>query len=191
LTTAAQRDERVLCGPVPRAAQRVGGIFMPSDRHLIDPVRGMSRRQLLGAAGLATFGLGSAAMDAGAARGWCRTDPLILINGELADIFITAPLSMLFLATGPTEYVVTLPKGVRGVLILAGPGFLKGETLRFEHSDKLEKTRKGIEIKVAARVPAKKDLEIGLEFAPRILGILNPDRAEGYTNSWVSLKTVF
>jgi hypothetical protein len=136
-------------------------------------------------------GIAGTTRSAEAARGWCRTDPLILIDGELADIFCTAPLSMLLNATGPTEYVVTLPRGVEGKLLLAGPGFLKGETLEFKHSAKLEKTKSGIEIRVAVRVPAKEDLPIGVEFAPRILGILNPDRAEGFANSWVSLRTEF
>lgn len=154
-------------------------------------LRGLSRRQLFGAAGVAGGAVGATALGVDAARGWCRTDPLILIDGELADIFVTAPLEMLLQATGPTEYVVTLPKGVNGTLLLAGPGFLKGEKLRFEHSRKLKKTRSGIQIKVAVHVPAQEDLEIGLEFAPRILGILNPERAEGFANSWVSLKTTF
>jgi hypothetical protein len=149
------------------------------------------RRHVVLAAAALAAGIGGATHSAEAARGWCRTDPLILIDGELADIFCTAPLSMLLKATGPTEYVVTLPRGVDGKLLLAGPGFLKGETLDFRHSEKLERTKSGIEIKVAVRVPAKEDLPIGLEFAPRILGILNPDRADGFANSWVSLRTEF
>lgn len=156
----------------------------------LTPPRFGRRHILLSAAALAA-GIAGPPRPAEAARGWCRTDPLILIDGELADIFCTAPLSMLLQATGPTEYVVTLPRGVDGKLLLAGPGFLKGETLEFRHSRKLKKTKSGIEIKVAVRVPAKEDLPIGLEFAPRILGILNPDRAEGFANSWVSLRTTF
>jgi hypothetical protein len=151
----------------------------------------VGRRHILLATAALAAGIASATHSAEAARGWCRTDPLILINGELADIFCTAPLSMLLQATGPTEFVVTLPRGVDGKLLLAGPGFLKGETVEFRHSRRLEKTKSGIEIKVAVRVPAKEDLPIGLEFAPRLLGILNPDRAEGFANSWVSLRTKF
>ncbi len=128
-----------------------------------------SRRQVLMTSAALAGGIAGTTRSAEAARGWCRTDPLILIDGELADIFCTAPLSMLLNATGPTEYVVTLPRGVEGKLLLAGPGFLKGETLEFKHSAKLEKTKSGIEIKVAVKVPAKEDLPIGVEFAPGFL----------------------
>lgn len=153
--------------------------------------RSNRRGAVVSAVAVAAAGMAGPLHSADAARGWCRTDPLILINGELADIFCTAPLSMLLQATGPTEFVVTVPRGVKTILLLAGPGFLKGESVTFKHSRKLKKTKSGIEIKVAVRVPAKEDLPIGLEFAPRILGILNPDRAEGFANSWVSLKTIF
>lgn len=154
-------------------------------------LRTRRRGLVLSAVAVAAAGIASPLHSASAARGWCRTDPLILINGELADIFCTAPLSMLLQATGPTEFVVTVPRGVQASLVLAGPGFLKGERIEFEHSRKLEKTKLGIEVKIEVRVPAREDLPIGVEFAPRILGILNPDRAEGFANSWVTLNTIF
>lgn len=166
------------------------GIPRVNNRRQALATQRIGRRTLITSAGLLSAGL-VMPRSAEAARGWCRTDPLILIDGELADIFCTAPLSMLVKATGPTEFVVTLPKGVSGTLILAGPGFLQGERLRFEYSHDLAKTSRKIEINVAVHVPAEEDLPIGLEFAPRLLGILKPDRADGKANSWVSLKSDF
>lgn len=154
------------------------------------PARADRRTLLRAAAGAAALAL-APTRAGGAARGWCKSDPLIAIDGGLADIFIAAPLKILLAVTGPTEFVVTLPEGVDGVLLLGGVGFGRGETLRFETSRKLARTPDGIEVKVAARVPARNDLPIAVEFAPRILGILAPDTAEGETNRWVRLATTF
>ena len=151
-----------------------------------------NRRVMIGSAlGLAAAGLGGSVSPVGAIRGWCRSDPLIAINGDLADIFCTAPLTAPLYVTGPTEIVVTVPRGVRAKLILAGPGFGQGEEVRFDESRKLKETESGIEVNVAVWVPARNEMEIGVEFAPRIIGILNPDRAQGTVNEWIRLGTTF
>jgi hypothetical protein len=62
-----------------------------------------------------------------AGRAWCRTDPLVRIGGDLADIFVAAPPKALLVVTGPNEVVVTVPKGVPARLILADLGFGRGE----------------------------------------------------------------
>lgn len=146
---------------------------------------------MLGAMAAATAALAHTATPAAAGRGWCRSDPLILIDGELADIFCTAPLSMLLQATGPTKIVVTVPKGVKTHLVLGGIGFGRGEKTTFKKSKRLKKKGGKIDVEIKAMMPAKNDLPVGLEFAPRLLGILNPDTAEGVANSWVTLKTKF
>lgn len=138
--------------------------------------------------------MGAAALLAGnrstrAARGWCRSDPLIIIDGYLADIFCTAPLAALLKVSGPTEIVVSVPVGVPTTLLLAGPGFGRGEKVRFEQLVKLQQTASSIPVTIAVRVPAKEDFPIGVEFAPHILGILNPARASGVANQWLILET--
>lgn len=147
--------------------------------------RGLVRLGALLAAG--GFGLRVHGADAG--RGWCRSDPLLLIDGILVDIFCTAPLSVLWQATGPTQIDVTVPDGVKATLVLAGIGFGRGERLRFANSKDLERTEDSIEVRVEVLVPARENLPIGVEFAPRILGILNPARAEGFANSIITLTT--
>lgn len=165
---------------------------MVANREASISSRTLGRRSLLlSATSLAAAGLAGSVIPSQAGRGWCRTDPLILIDGELADIFCTAPLEMLLLATGPTEIVVTVPKGVKLHLVLGGIGFGRGEKVRFKTSKKLKKKNGKIDVEVKAFMPAKKDMPVGLEFAPRLLGILNPDTAEGVSNSWVTLKTKF
>ncbi len=144
------------------------------------------------AGGLAVAASGLAIPSASAGfRGWCRTDPLISLDGELANIFVSAPLQMLARNNGPVEYVVTVPEDVRAHLILIGVGFGRGERCRFETSRKLRKTDEGIELKIAVTVPAKTDLPLALEFAPRVLGLLWPESAEGRSNEKVVMRTRF
>lgn len=125
-----------------------------------------------------------------AGRSWCRTDPVIQVDGDLADIFVSGPPEAPLLVTGPTEIVVTVPIGVDTRLIVADLGFGKGQVVSFQKSSELHRTPTGIEIEVAIFVPAvDSDMPVRVEFAPRILGVLSPDSAEGTANSWVILKT--
>lgn len=124
-----------------------------------------------------------------AGRGWCRSDPLITIQGVPADIFCTASFKALVRVTGPTQIVVSVPVGVSTALLLAGPGFGRGEHLRFEESDRLQQSGSTVELEVAVHVPASEDLAIGVEFAPRVVGLLAPARAEGFANQWITLFT--
>lgn len=124
-----------------------------------------------------------------AGRGWCRSDPLITIEGVPADIFCTASFAAPVRVNGPTQIVVSVPVGVSTALVLAGPGFGRGEQLRFEETDRLKQSGSTVELEVAVLVPANEDLAIGVEFAPRIVGVLAPARAEGFANQWVTLFT--
>jgi hypothetical protein len=120
-------------------------------------------------------------------RGWCRSDPLILIEGVVIDIFCTAPLTAPLYVTGPTEIVVSVPMGVQAALELAGPGFGRGEVVRFEERSRLRQSDEGLEIEVEVYVPASSELPIGVELARNLVGILDPTVGEGVTNQWISL----
>jgi hypothetical protein len=149
-----------------------------------------SRRDVLRCAvALAAAGVIGDRQDSLAGRGWCRSDPLITIEGVPADIFCTGRLTTPLLITGSTQIVVRVPVGVSTALVLAGPGFGRGEKLRFEETDQLQQSDSAVDLEVAVYVPAKNDLAIGVEFAPRIVGILNPARAEGFANQWITLTT--
>jgi hypothetical protein len=48
-----------------------------------------------------------------------------------------------------------------------------------------------IELRIKVRVPARSDaMPIRVEFAPRVVGILQPAAAEGNANEWISLRTL-
>jgi hypothetical protein len=122
-----------------------------------------------------------------ASRGWCRSDPFILIEGVVVDIFCTAPVTAPSYVTGPTEIVVSVPVGVSAALVVAGVGFGRGELVRFEELQRLKQSAEGLQVEVGVYVPASSEFPIGVEFARNLVGILDPVRAEGITNEWINL----
>ena len=54
----------------------------------------------------------------------------------------------------------------------------------------LQKTDKGVEVRVQVYVPARDStMPIKVEFSPRLLGLLWTDSAEGTANEWITLDT--
>ena len=130
-----------------------------------------------------------------AQRAWCKTDPIVVIDGATADVFVSAPLGSMVQAlltvTGPNQIVVTVPQGVNAWLLLTDVGFGRGNVLTFAQSSDLHETAGGIEVRVQVFVPATGSFPVRVEFAPRLLGLLWPASAEGTTNSWITLTTTF
>jgi hypothetical protein len=125
-----------------------------------------------------------------ASVGWCRSDPIVKIKGDLADIFVAAPLDAPLKVTGPTKIVLTIPQEVSAAAIVAGKGFGRGENLAIANSSDLQVTQTGIEVLIDVFVPATDvAMPVRVEFAPRVVGILDPAYAEGVANAWVSLST--
>lgn len=152
--------------------------------------RGWNRRSLLGV-GVALLATRWALPEepAAAGRGWCRSDPVLLIDGVLADLFSAVPLDSVLQVTGPTQIVITTPKDVTISLAIPGLGFGRGEKVSFERSRKLKTTADGIELKIALFVPASDDFPVEVDFAPRVLGILKPESTQGQTNRWIKMST--
>src|SRR5215207_4181515 len=89
-----------------------------------------------------------------AGRTWCRTDPVVMIGGELADMFVAGPLTAPLQVTGPTRVNIIVPTGVDAWLVLADLGFGRGEVVTFQESADLQVTEQGIEVRVQVYVPA-------------------------------------
>jgi hypothetical protein len=117
-------------------------------------------------------------------------DPLVMIDGNLADVFVAVPLLDLLKVNGPTEIIITTPPDVDAYLILTLVGFGYGEIVTFETSPSLQVTEEGIDLWIQVYVPARQDIPVLVDFAPRVVGILWPASAEGTANSWVSVYTV-
>lgn len=130
------------------------------------------------------------AAPARAGVGWCKSDPVVLIEGQAADILVSAPADAPLRVTGPTRIVVSLPRGVDASVVVSGLGFGYGEEVSFVEARHLKVTREGIQLRIGVYVPATDDMPVLLEFAPWLDGLLAPDAAPGTANSWVVLTTV-
>ena len=152
------------------------------------------RARLIFALSLTILAHALAVESIGAASvGWCRSDPVVVIDGALADVFVSIPLNTLQRVSGATEIVITTPPGVRSVLLASGVGFGYGEVVRFAESRSLRRTPQGIELEVAVYVPTSKHddkVPVLVEFAPRVVGILAPTSAQGTANQWISLRAL-
>ena len=131
------------------------------------------------------------ASTANAGVGWCRSDPVIMVNGVVSDIFVSAPVDALLVVTGPTQIVVTTPPEVYAALIVSTLGFGRGEIVQFEQSKSLKVRDEGIELRIQVFVPAIDDqLPVLVEFSPRLTDILSPVTSEGTANDWISFRVV-
>ena len=132
-----------------------------------------------------------AAPSATAGVAWCRTDPVVVIDDQVADIFVSVRFDELTRVNGRTEIVITTPVDVDITLATPSAGFGHGENVTFKKSSALEKTDKGIDLRIEVHVPAQDDIRVRVQFAPRVVGILNPRNARGEANEWIKLgKTV-
>jgi hypothetical protein len=122
--------------------------------------------------------------------GWCKSDPVVQIDGQLADIFVSAPPEAPLVVTGPTQIVVTHPVDVDAALILSDLGFGKGEEVTFVASRSLRVRDHTIPLRIAVYVPAADNgLPVKVEFASGLSGLLSPSSANGTANAWVILAT--
>jgi hypothetical protein len=152
-------------------------------------------RSLIGALVALTFLSGLVAPHADAARGWCKADPVIMVDGQLADVFVGSSLDMLLKATGPIKMEIIIPSGSTGGVVLTDAGFLRGYSITFKHSSTLTKTKSHTQVKIRVYAPATTStLPLTVTFAPRSLGssltgILLGTSVTGKSNQWVSLTT--
>jgi hypothetical protein len=153
--------------------------------------RRISRRTLAGVtAGAVLAGAGVRAASAG--RSWCRVDPVILIDGQFADIFVASDLAMLVKATGPVKIEISIPVGSDGWVVLTDLGFGKGYDISFVETAALARSDGQTPCQVDVYAPAKdSSLPVTVTFAPRSLGngladILIGMSASGYANHWVT-----
>jgi hypothetical protein len=157
-------------------------------------VTGIARVLLAAIFSLVCLG-GLAAPRADAARGWCQADPVIMIDGQLADVFVGSSPEMLLKATGPIRMEITIPTGSKGSVVLTDLGFLRGYDIVFKHSSALTKTRTHTQVKIRVYAPATtSSLPVTVTFAPRSLNssltqVLLGTSTTGTSNQWVSLTT--
>ncbi len=69
------------------------------------------------------FALVSWVAPASADLRWCRTDPIITLNGAVVDLSVAIPLEFVPLVNGPVEYEVQTPVFTRRQLIVNDLGY--------------------------------------------------------------------
>ncbi|HEY7031338.1 MAG TPA: hypothetical protein VH482_08435 [Thermomicrobiales bacterium] len=142
-------------------------------------------------AGFVLAGTGIRAASAG--RSWCRVDPVVMIDGQLADVFVASDLKMLLTSTGPIKMTISIPEGSQGWVVLTDLGFAKGYDIDFVETSSLQRHGRRTPVTVDVYAPAKDgSLPVTVTFAPRTLGsslgdILFGMSADGHANEWVTL----
>ena len=138
-----------------------------------------------------------AALRSGAARaikGWCRRDPIVKIGDVTAHVVLSSYAEMDELATGASQLVITVPKGVPTRFVACDPGFGHlGYDVRFVESRHLIADDRSVEVQVEAHAPAANPPEgpLPLFVTFTSLGNARPDsdQAEGRANEWLLLRT--
>ena len=63
---------------------------------------------------------------------WCKSDPVVLLNGTIVDITAEIPLEYLSLVNGPVAYVVQTPTNVTRSVVVTDLGYNGyGATVKF------------------------------------------------------------
>ncbi len=164
-------------------------VRVPTREELLVRYLGLSRRTLL--LGLLALLLALVPLNAAATIAWCKTDPVVTIDDQVADIWVSSTIDAFTAATGPTQLVITVPVGISTAYVVSDLGFGHGYDVQFAESPNLTATASGIEVHVAVYVPTgDSTLPVLVEFAPRVVGILAPASAEGTTNAWIDLGTM-
>lgn len=158
-------------------------------QHAPPVTRRTALRFVCGAA-LAAVAAGRLAAPAGAARTWCKTDPVVKIDGKVADIWLGSYSDLHAAATGPAEIQIGVPVGVPAELLATDPGFGQlGYVVSFYEDANLKKDKSKVQVRIAVFVPSSDGtLPLTVDFAPRSSG-LAPASASGYANSWVVVES--
>ena len=159
----------------------------------LDPPRStqlLTRRAFtrLSASALELAGTGLlTATPASAGISWCRTDPVIDVNGRRVHIYVLGEsptiLDQTLGAKGPTDVTVYAPPGTTAQLTAMDSGFNGyGYKVQLQKDDKLKVNPDGtIQLKVVVKVPAWTSVPIMVEADPYAEG-LTTTSVTGATN---------
>jgi hypothetical protein len=92
---------------------------------------------------------------ASAGIGWCRTDPLITVNGRTGHVYLDSTDAMMTSATGPILLEIRVPVGSTTAAVPLDSGFGYGYSITFKEDAELATRGPFSEVRVSAFVPAK------------------------------------
>ena len=149
----------------------------------------MDRRHSLRALAGAALALVPALLpsETGAFRRWCKTDPVIQIDGQSAHIIVAANVknnrAARRLSTGPIRVVVTVPVGISYKKLHGNNGFGDGYDREVVESKELTATDEVVPVHVAVTVPMANDaIEVKSYLVPKGHGRLRPGEGHGMAN---------
>jgi hypothetical protein len=152
-----------------------------------------SRRYILRLVGGGSIVLGSTLRppEAGAYRTWCRSDPVVKINGHNANLYVSAYVRDMRLARklalAATELIITVPRGVDVRDLAHDRGFGHGYLVHVVQTDELLASSLVVPVRVEARVPMRRDdVPIKVQFVPRRRGFLKSGEGRGRANAWIA-----
>ena len=126
------------------------------------------------------------ARDTDASIVWCRTDPIVTVNGRSIHVYVLSTEEMYWQATGPTEIIVKYPTGTSasGQLVPGDNGFGRGYNLNLQPTSGLQVGGTSFQIRVAVRVGANdSSLPVRMEAVRSFDGRLLASK-EAYANNW-------
>jgi len=137
-----------------------------------------------------TLVLVAGAPGAEAGRTWCREDPVIKVDGQVVDVFVSSDVAMLSSATGPVKIKITVPSGSSVGVYATDQGFGDGYAITLATSTTLKKTSTSTPVKVEVYAPsADGSLPVKVDVTPRSQGGVKAASKQGLANAWVTLTT--
>ena len=88
---------------------------------------------------------------------WCRTDPLITVNGKTGHVYVDSTADMYTSRSGPVEIEVQVPAGAIATAVPLDNAFGLGYTISFREARDLAWRGSYTEVRVAAFAPAADD----------------------------------
>jgi hypothetical protein len=123
--------------------------------------------------------------SASAAIGWCRTDPLITVNGRTGHVYIESSEAMLSSTTGPILVEVRVPVGSVAAAIPLDNGFGRGYTITFVEDPRQFVRGSYSEVRVAVYVPAVDgSLPVKVTFHADSPSLAESNKS-GTANNWI------
>jgi hypothetical protein len=127
---------------------------------------------------------------ASAGRVWCSSDPVIKVNGQAVDVLVSSYSEMNTSATGPVQFVVTVPVGSSASVLATDNGFGYGYSVTVRTSSTLKKTATSTQVRIEVYAPSVDgSLPVKIDVKPRSVGPVKATITQGLANKWVTART--
>lgn len=127
---------------------------------------------------------------ASAGRVWCSRDPVIKVNGQVVDVLVSSYTEMNASATGPLQFVVSVPVGSSASVLATDKGFGYGYSVTVKTSSALTKTATSTQVRVEVYAPSvDATLPVKIDVKPRSVGLVKAATTQGLANRWVTAQT--